>query len=341
MTVVALIALTFSIFGPFLLSMLWAVTLATVSYRAYRWVRARLGGREGLAALVMTLAMLVVVIGPIFLLVVTFVGDAVETYQDLTSGHRDVLMQQVEQNWLVQKVLGLAKEVSGKEIRLKELAEQFARKVPMIAAQAVGDVVGYLFSFLGGLVFVLLSLYYFYKDGPLAAKVLKELLPLPEEDRGALFQELHAALNAAVVGGLLTAFAQGLLGFIILFILGLDKPVLWSCAMAVASLVPLIGTALVWAPMAGIFALRGEVDKALILAGYGTIVIGMADNFLRPLLVGRQIEVHPLLLFFGILGGIAMFGFAGVILGPVCVVFLQVTSRMFRREFKPAEPRPE
>lgn len=336
--VVGVIALSFAIFQPFLLSALWAAALVSVSYRAHHWLEARLRGRRVLAALLMTLVMLALVVGPICFLVFAFVGDAAEIYREVASGGRDAMLHQLEGNWAVEKVLGMVREFGGKEVHVRDLVDALLGKLPLVAAAAVQNAASWLFAFLAGLFFVILCLYYFYKDGPVAVRVLRELLPLSEEDRDAIFGEIGAALNAAVVGGLLTAIAQGFLGFIILFILGVGQPVLWSFAMAVASLVPLVGTAIVWVPMAGIFLLRGEVNKALVLAGYGTIVIGMADNLLRPLLVGRQIEVHPLLLFFGILGGIAMFGFAGIILGPVMVVFLQVTTRMFRREFRPAQP---
>jgi len=215
----------------------------------------------------------------------------------------------------------------------------------MPAAEAVSNVVQFLFGLLAGIFFVTLSIFFFYRDGPAVTRALRELLPMADADRDAILGDIQGAINAAVRGGLVTALAQGVLGFIILFILGIEKPVLLACAMALASLIPLVGTAVIWGPIAIWLAIDGELMKALILVGYGVLVIGMADNFLRPMLVGRHMEAHPLLLFFGTLGGIALFGFAGIVLGPVVVALLNVTVRLFRREFAagatpPASPPP-
>jgi len=245
---------------------------------------------------------------------------------------------------LVRQVFATIKDFVGREISRDEVTD-FAKDLLMPAAEAVSNVVQFLFGLLAGIFFVTLSIFFFFRDGPAAARVIRELIPMSEADRDTILGDIQGAINAAVRGGLVTALVQGVLGFIILFILGIEKPVLLACAMALASLIPLVGTAVVWGPIAIWLAIDGEIMKALILVGYGVLVIGMADNFLRPMLVGRHMEAHPLLLFFGTLGGIALFGFAGIVLGPVVVALLNVTVRLFRREFAagatpPAAPPP-
>jgi predicted PurR-regulated permease PerM len=198
-------------------------------------------------------------------------------------------------------------------------------------------VVKFLFGLLAGIFFVTLAIFYFYRDGPKVVKVMRELIPLSEADRDTVFGDIHGAIIAAVRGGLVTALLQGVLGFIIYFILGLEQPVLAAAITALASFIPLVGTALIWIPIALWFVINGETGKALILASYGVVVIASSDNLLRPILVGQHMEAHPLLLFFGILGGIATFGFAGIVLGPVAVAFINVTAKLLRREFKRSE----
>ncbi|MGH7163304.1 MAG: AI-2E family transporter [Planctomycetota bacterium] len=335
--VVGLIVLTFSIFRPFLLSMLWAAALAIVSYGTYEKLRAKLGGRKTPAAAAMSALVFLVVLGPVLLLVAIFVRDAVALLGDATSANVDATLRQIEENSLARKALGWAERIAGEPVDLRATLNSLRELVePLVAAKVAQDVGTFLLGLLANLFFILLSIFYFYRDGPAAVRALRELLPLHDVDRDAILADVRAAIVASVRGGLVTAIAQGFLGFIILFILAVPQPVLWSSAMAVASLVPLVGTAVVWVPMAGLFAIRGEMEKGLVLAGYGLLVIGTADNFLRPLLVGRHMEAHPLQLFFGILGGIALFGFAGIILGPVCVAFLTVAMRIFRREFRAA-----
>ena len=101
------------------------------------------------------------------------------------------------------------------------------------------------------------------------------------------------------------------------------------------ALVPLVGTGLVWVPVAVVLAVQGQTNDAIVLVVYSVVVIGSADNFLRPLLVGQHMTAHPLILFFGTVGGILHFGFAGIVIGPVVVALMNVTARLFRREFNP------
>lgn len=332
---IGLTFLTFEIFRPFLLSILWATALATVTYKPYSRLRERLRGHGTLAAMVMTLAVLVVIITPVFVLSFIFLRDAAAVYTEISSGNFSETITKVEGNWLVRKAIHWGEQIGGKPIHLDEVINELMRRLdPAMAARAAQNIGTVLFGFLAGLLFTLFSVFYMYRDGPQAVRALRELIPMSETDRETILHDVEAAMNASIRGGLLTAVCQGCLGFVILMILGVPQPVLWSAAMAVASVVPVVGTSLVWMPIAGILAIDGHVWKALALFTYGTLVIGMSDNFVRPLIVGRHMEVHPLILFFGILGGIATFGFAGVILGPIAVAFLNVTTRLLRREFR-------
>jgi predicted PurR-regulated permease PerM len=337
--VVGLIVLTFAIFRPFLIALLWAAVLATVSYRVYEWLCRVLRDRRTLAALLMTALVLIVLIGPFLTLTLHFTEDAIRFVNDLRSEGLQERVDTILKHPWVQKALRWAEEATGERIDRALIIGEL-RKILVPVGRVAGDVVGFLFSLLMGVAFVTLAVFYFYRDGRHAVHVMRELLPMSEDDRNLIFHDIHGAIVAAVRGGLVTALAQGLLGFIILFILGFERAVLWAAVIALASFIPMVGTALVWLPMAAVLAIEGEVAKAVILTSYGAIVIGSADNFLRPILVGQHMEAHPLLLFFGILGGIVMFGFSGIILGPVAVAFLNVTARLLRREFGQAREAP-
>ena len=339
-----LVCLAFALFSPFLLALLWAAVLAVVCYDAYAWLARLLRGHRRTAAAIMTLLVLLLIIGPFAALLLFVVEDVVDLAEDLKPESIKPRVAAVMDQPLVKKALGTIRDFVGREVSKEEVGD-FAKKLAMPAVDALSNVVQFLFRLLAGIFFVTLSIFFFFRDGPAAARAIRELIPMSEADRDAILGDIQGAINAAVRGGLVTALAQGVLGFIILFILGIEKPVLLACAMALASLIPLVGTAVVWGPIAMWLAIDGEIMKALILVGYGVLVIGMADNFLRPMLVGRHMEAHPLLLFFGTLGGIALFGFAGIVLGPVVVALLNVTVRLFRREFAvaatpPAPPPP-
>jgi predicted PurR-regulated permease PerM len=343
--VVGLVCLAFALFSPFLLALLWAAVLAVVCYDAYAQLVRLLRGHRRTAAAIMTTLVLLLIIGPFVALILLVVEDVVELAEDLKPENLKPRVQSVMEQPLVKRAVAWIHDFVGKDISKEDVAG-FAEKLLMPAVGAVSDVVQFLFRLLAGIFFVTLSIFFFFRDGPAAARAIRELIPMSDADRDAIIGDIQGAINAAVRGGLVTALVQGVLGFIILFILGIQKPVLLACAMALASLIPLVGTAVVWGPIAIWLAIDGQIVKALILVGYGVLVIGMADNFLRPLLVGRHMEAHPLLLFFGTLGGIALFGFAGIVLGPVVVALLNVTVRLFRREFArsattpPASPPP-
>ncbi|MGQ0613300.1 MAG: AI-2E family transporter [Planctomycetaceae bacterium] len=337
LSLVGLAMLAFLIFQPFLLSLLWCAVLATVTTEAYTSLLRVFKGRRTLASTAMTLLVMILIIAPFLFVSLVFATEVQEIAAEATSGSMAARIERVEAHPVVQKLLGWAEEFTGEKVDLNEvLANVRARMQPHVA-RAASDAAGFLLGFLANLFFVLLALFYFYRDGPQMVEGLRGLLPLHRADRDVILQEIRQAIVASVRGGLVTAVIQGFLGFVILLLLGVGQPVLWAAVMAIGSLIPLVGTAIVWVPMAGVFFIQGEVQKALILVGYGFLVISMADNFLRPILVGRHMEVNALLLFFGILGGIAAFGFIGIVLGPVSVGFLSVSMRLFRREFRAAE----
>jgi len=344
LVVVALLSLTLQIFGPFLIALLWAGVLAIVSYGFYerlvRWV----GGRRTLAAAVMTLFVSFMIIGPVLAVLFVITEEAITL---MASEDVSRAIETIEAEPWVQSALAQVQELAGgekltvRDIGIRVLSLFGPRAVLSASGGAVAGAVA-VAEFVGTLLvqtlftvfFIILSVFYFYRDGRSLIGTLSELLPLRPDDRATLFGDIRAAINASVKGGLVTAIAQGALGFVIVFILGAPRPLLWAAAMALASLIPIVGTSLVWLPLAGYWALNQQVPHALILVAYGVLVIGMADNFLRPLLVGRHMEAHPLPLFLGVFGGIMVFGFSGIILGPVAIAFLSVTTRLFRREFR-------
>jgi predicted PurR-regulated permease PerM len=126
-------------------------------------------------------------------------------------------------------------------------------------------------------------------------------------------------IYATIYGGILIAIIQGLLGGLSFWVLGLPSPIFWGTAMALLSFIPIGGTALIWAPAAIILLIGGAILKGLILLGVGVVIISMVDNILRPLFISSKTNIHPLLLFFAVLGGIQAFGLIGLVAGPLIV----------------------
>ncbi len=319
---IALAVLTVAVFQPFLVALLWAAVFVTATDRIHVSVLRRTGNRKTLAAALMTALVLFAIITPLSFCAVTVIGEANDFYE--VTGPQ-IVEQLREPIAKAEAWIRMRYKASGSLSGLLEPG-RFALGMAQSTIQGV-------FAAFATLFFLVLSLFYFYRDGHVAVRVAKELVPLKEADRNLVFSELRDAVNAAVVGGLLTAVVQGTLGMIILWILDINGAVFWGAVMALASLIPLVGTALVWVPIAVFLAWQGEHVSAAILTGYGIFVIALADNLLRPIFIGQRMKAHSLLLFFGVLGSMLLFGFKGIVLGPIVVAGLTATTTLFRREF--------
>ncbi len=183
-----------------------------------------------------------------------------------------------------------------------------------------------------GFIVMLATLYVLYRDGARIRKLVIDLVPMDPDQTGRVIDVLRRTAYAAIVGGLATALIQGALGGSALAITGVKAPVLWGFVMAVLSLLPIGGSAFVWAPTGIYFLATGEPAKGWFVLVWGVFVIGMADNFLRPALMRRAGagEIHPLLLFLAILSGIGLFGVSGIVFGPLLVAFVLAVVSIYR-----------
>jgi predicted PurR-regulated permease PerM len=175
---------------------------------------------------------------------------------------------------------------------------------------------------LSHLITVLLTfylLYYFLRDRRAAKDQIKICSPLTEYETGRLIERASDTIHAVIFGTVVAAAAQGALGALIFWLLGLSNPLFWGVAMALLAIVPLLGAFVIWVPAAAYLALSGEWGKAAVLVGWGTIVIGGIDNLLHPILAGGRLRLHTIPTFFAIVGGLMLFGASGLVIGPLVV----------------------
>ncbi len=172
-------------------------------------------------------------------------------------------------------------------------------------------------KFIFGLIVTLFATYYFFKDGESIKKTLLDFLPIPKYDRDTFFSRLEEMIKATIYGGVVIAVVQGLLGGLAFWILGIPSPLVWGMVMVLCAFIPFGGTGLVWVPGSIYLILSGSYIKAVILVVYGVMFIGTIDNLLRPYLMSSRTNIHPLLLFFSVMGGISAFGIIGIFAGPL------------------------
>ncbi|MEO7706473.1 MAG: AI-2E family transporter, partial [Thermoflexales bacterium] len=174
-------------------------------------------------------------------------------------------------------------------------------------------------------------LFYFVRDKYRILRVLEQSVPLSPRESEQVGNNIRDTLGAVVFGTLAVAVVQGTLGGLMFWWLGLPAPILWGAVMAILAILPLFGAALIWVPAAAYLAINGEWDKALLLTAWGTLVVGLIDNLLYPLLVKNRLRIHTVPVFISVLGGVFAFGASGFVLGPLVLAVAMALIDIWRR----------
>ena len=177
---------------------------------------------------------------------------------------------------------------------------------------------------------MLYTMFFLFRDGTAAREALLSILPMSAGESNNLVERMRSAIEASILGSLTIAAIQGALGGMIFAALSVPNAILWAFVMGALATIPSLGTFLVWAPVAVFLALSGHLVKAGILTAFGAIVIGSVDNLLYPTLVSGKLQMHTVAAFFGVLGGVAVFGISGVVLGPLVLVTATELIRMWQ-----------
>jgi predicted PurR-regulated permease PerM len=304
-----------------------------VSDPVFKKLQGVLKKKAFLSAIIMTLLVILVIVIPFTLLMASLANEVVGTYNSveemIKTGSLQAYVERLREIPVVQTIwvrldqsFGLS-QTQPFDFLLKNL-QQITTFLFNQSSKILKGLSTFLFSFF----FTLLSLYYLFKDGDHLFLRVKEVLPVPPKERDLLIGRFQAMVNATIFGGILIAVIQGILGGLAFWVLGLHSPVLWGTAMAFFSFIPVGGTALIWGPTCIILFIEGAFLEGIILLLIGVLVIGMVDNFLRPFFISSKTKIHPLLLFFAVLGGIQVFGLIGLVAGPlvatICLTLIEI-----------------
>lgn len=307
--------LSFLIFQPFLVPLGWGAVLAVCVYPLHKWLTPRVGRSK--AALLSTLLVLLLIVVPIWLLVqvlVSEVAQAVTTLQSAASAPPTPPEWLVRSwHWVQAHVPLLAPE------RLSASISAAAQRIGAVVAQSSGKLIGGVALLIVDLFISLFALFFFLRDAPSILRMMRVFLPFDDSQRDRILQQIGDLIYASVIAGIAVAAVQGCLGGLAFWLLGLEAPVVWGTVMAFFALVPVLGAWVVWLPVALYLALTGAITKALVLTVIGAGLVGMADNVLRPVLLSGRSSMNGLVTFVALLGGVAAFGFIGLVFGPVVV----------------------
>lgn len=348
--IVAIVTLAFFwVIMPFFGAILWGIVVAILFTPLNRRLRIAMPNKPGLAAMITLLAVIAIVIIPALFLSSMLVQEAASVYNGVRTGQIDFghyFAQIIDAlpRW-AQRTLGRYGFTDIDSLQSR-ISKTMGGSVQVIATRAFA-ITQSAFSFFLAMGVMLYLTFFLLRDGKSTARMLDRAVPLRPEQWRALVDRFEAVIRATIKGSLVVAIVQGAIGGITLWALGVGGAVLWGVAMGFFSLIPAIGAGLVWVPIAIYLLATGAMAKGIILIVCGALVIGMVDNVLRPILVGRDTRMPDYMVLISTLGGIEIFGFNGFVIGPVIAALFLSAWEIFARDRAgqpledPVDPLPE
>jgi predicted PurR-regulated permease PerM len=332
LALVGLVTLAFAwVLWPLFGALFWGLTLAIVFAPLHATVLTRLGGRRNLAAVTMIFGLLVGVILPMLLIIAAVVQEASALVAAISSGAVD--LQGIAQQALAELPLwarGLVQGLIPKDLLglqhslVVSVSLWLGANVPLVFS--IGQSTAGLVMGLGVTLYLV---FFLFRDGESLTKHFTTAIPMPPEVRADLLSTFTTVVRATVQGDIMVALLQGALGGFGFWVLGVHAVLLWTVLMSILALLPVFGAALVWGPVAVYFMATGHVVEGLGLLIYGTLVISLVDNLVRPYLVGKATRIPDFVVLLSTIGGIASFGVQGFITGPVVAAMFIAVWRTF------------
>lgn len=327
------------IFSVFITPILTAVVLAMIFYPLHKWFLKKLHSPAA-SSILSTLAVVMLMVVPLFILSLTVAEQAGQVYPEVkgwidqaAGGERplsSLLPERAREFWMNLREKLKLQDLNVKEFFLQRLRES-SQELTTIGASVLKNAV---FFFLNVLILTF-TIFFLFKDGKRAIEWFIELIPMEADHKSHIADTLYTTFNAVIRGLFLTAAAQGILAGIGFAIAGVKFAVILGLLTTFLAIFPFGGAAAVWIPATLYLYWQGFTGSAIFLGVWGLLVVSTIDNFLKPILIGGKAKLPLLLLFFGILGGIKLYGFLGVLLGPLFIACAMAFIRIYREEFQP------
>jgi len=317
---------------PFGYSIFWAAVLAGLFYPTYKKINKSL--RHPNLSTVITLSLIgVIIIVPLLIVSTLVVHESINVYGKISS-NVDQIKNAVVTTFNTIKDNPLVAQLNIDEGAFAEKVSQYSGKGLSYIYDSAVTITQSSFEFFFMFALMLYALFFFIRDGDKLLKKIMYLSPLGDKYEKTLYNRFIATTRASLKGTILIALLQGSLGGILFAVVGIPAALIWGVVMVFASLVPSVGSAIVWLPAAIIMFLLGNIWEAIVIVAIGAGVIGTIDNFLRPYLVGKDLSMHPLIILFSILGGLVMFGISGFVIGPIIAALFLSFWDMYAQYYK-------
>lgn len=316
--------LSYRIVSPFLTPIAWAIVLSVVFYPGYAFL-ARYLRFKAVASVVTIILILTMIVTPIIFLSFMLIDELQGIAEQMNEGGLESIRQlygKMQDTPAFQRIASFIGEqnIPTQDImmdNIKKLGKGVIENLSIRITNVIATAINFLF--------MVFTIFFLFKDGPGFLSKARDYMPFSEEQKKRLETQVKDMIASTVYGGVVVAIVQGVLGGIAFYVVGIHSPVLWGIAMSVMSFVPLLGTFSIWGPNAVYLLAQGHFLQGLGLVLFGTFVISMVDNILKPLIIGSRTKMPTIVIFFSVLGGIKLFGLIGLIMGPlIMAVFLSI-----------------
>ncbi|HUO33796.1 MAG TPA: AI-2E family transporter [Candidatus Acidoferrum sp.] len=312
--IVAILAyLSFLIFRPFLDAIVWAAVLVVVSSPVNDWLAKKYG--RTLAATAATAGVMLLLILPTLFIMSAFIQQGIEAGRSIQAGIANGKFNWVNHIWADLQ----ARFPNAVPTDLATALDKYAEQVAGFLAGQLGTILKNSASFLFHLCVTLLVMFYLYRDGDKVMARLREVLPFEDAHRERMIRDARDLIVASVTSSLVAAAIHGVFGGIAFAATGLSSPIFWGVMIAFCSFIPVVGTALIWVPATVALFLEGHHIGAIVVVAICGVLVNVLENVVRPWVISGRAEMSGLLVFISVLGGIAVFGLLGVVLGPTIV----------------------
>jgi len=319
---------------PFAYPLFRAAVIAGISYPIYEKINNRLKFPNVSSALTLIIIAFVILI-PLSAMGTLLVGQSIDLYNSVNDNRGNInnTIQNVT-NWAQNNQFTTKLHIDEK-IWIEKMSE-VTRTVVNFVFEGLKDWTQNSIAFLAQTVIMFYALFFFLRDGKKMLKFIMHLCPLGDDREILLYEKFTSTASATLKGTVVVGLIQGVIGSILFWACGIQGAAVWGLIMAIASLLPPFGTGIVWFPAGVIMLITGNLTAGVAILATGVLVIGTIDNFLKPVLVGKDTQMHPVLVLISTLGGIILFGFTGFIIGPIItsvfLAFWQIYEHMFKKQ---------
>ena len=328
----AITLIFFYILRPFAMPIFWAAVIASIFYPLYQKIKKFLK-LENVSVVITLITIFIIIILPLILLSSLLIKESIELYSAIDNS-RSEINSNIQQSigWL--KTNPYTKNLNFDD---KFWVEKFSEGTKIVTSYIFASARSFTQNSLIFLVMFMImfyTLFYFLRDGASMLKKLMYLSPLGDKNEQTLYKKFTSTARAAIKGTLVIGLIQGAIGGLMFFIAGVEGALIWGVIMVVSSIIPALGSYVIWVPAGIIMLVLGNVWQGIMILVVGAVIIGTIDNILRPILVGKDTQMHPLLILFSTLGGIVLFGISGFVIGPIFTALLLAFWEMYAHHYR-------